>query len=293
VKRRSWLWFIASAMLAVLAGILAIIALRAAAAKQTGETPAEQHMVVVASHPIASGSFIRADSVAVEGRPEIPSGAVVRVQDVLGLMTLRDIVQGEVIRVQDVTGFGVSLTESISPSIGTRNLPVLLGNDKIAVALPADDILSQWGAVQPGDHVDVLFTIDVILETPMNPEDIITNDEGQVLSGLQRDQSLDNVSVLTLQNLEILQILEEPQAEVDQQAQQQQGQQAEAQPRRRALVLKIDPQDAVILKYLRDSVGKIDLALRSPTNNLLFNVEPVNINYLMLRYGIALPQPLE
>jgi len=49
----------------------------------------------------------------------------------------------------------------------------------------------------------------------------------------------------------------------------------------------------VVLKYLRDSVGQIDLALRSPTNNTLFDVDPVNINYLVLRYGIALPQPLE
>jgi Flp pilus assembly protein CpaB len=291
VKRRSWLWFVASVMLAVLAGILAIIVLQAAAARGPGETPVVKHAVVVASHPIASGSLIRVDSVTVEERQDIPSGAVVRPQDVLGSMTLRDIAQNEVIRVQDVTSFGFRLTESISDT--QRNLPLVLGNDKIAVALPADDILSQWGAVLPGDHVDVLFTIDVILETPMNPEEIITTDEGQALAGLQRDQSLDNVSVLTLQNLEVLQILEEPQAEIDQQAQQQQGQQAEAKPRRRALVLKIDPQDAVILKYLRDSAGKIDLALRSDENNLLFDVEPVNINYLVLRYGIALPQPLE
>jgi hypothetical protein len=35
------------------------------------------------------------------------------------------------------------------------------------------------------------------------------------------------------------------------------------------------------------------LALRAPENDTLFNVQPVNINYLMLRYGIVLPQPLE
>ena len=58
-------------------------------------------------------------------------------------------------------------------------------------------------------------------------------------------------------------------------------------------MLKIDPQDAVVLKYLRDSVGSIDLALRSETNSTLFDTQPVNINYLVLRYGIVLPQPLE
>jgi hypothetical protein len=40
-------------------------------------------------------------------------------------------------------------------------------------------------------------------------------------------------------------------------------------------------------------VAQIDVALRKADNETLFNVQPVNINYLMLRYGIVLPQPLE
>lgn len=288
MKRRSWLWLIASVLLAVLAGVLAIVTLNRAATQQMAVTPVPKQPVVVARQPLAANTIIRADNVVVEERQEIPSGAAVRAQDVIGLMTMRDIAQGEVIRMQDVVSLG--LTEGIT---GTRNLPVLLGNDKIAIALPANDILSEWGAVLPGDHVDVLFTLDLILETPMRL-DQMTPAELEVYQTIpQRDQSLDKVSVLTLQNLEVLQIVEEPQVAAEGQAQQQQQQQAAAQPRRRALILKIDPQDAVVLKYLRDSVGQIDLALRSPTNNTLFDVDPVNINYLVLRYGIALPQPLE
>ena len=64
-------------------------------------------------------------------------------------------------------------------------------------------------------------------------------------------------------------------------------------PRNRALILKAEPQDAVVLKYLLDVVGTVSLAKRSPENEALFNVQPVNINYLMLRYGVVLPQPLE
>ncbi len=287
MKRRSWLWLIASILLAVLAGVLAIATLNRAATQQMAVTPVPKQAVVVARQPLAANTIIRADNVVVEERQEIPSGAAVRAQDVIGLMTVRDIAQGEVIRMQDVVSLG--LTEGIT---GTRNLPVLLGNDKIAVALPANDILSQWGAVLPGDHVDVLFTLDVILETPLRLDQMTPADLEVYQTIPQRDQSLDKVSVLTLQNLEVLQIVEEPQVAPEEQAQQQQ-QQAPAQPRRRALILKIDPQDAVVLKYLRDSVGQIDLALRSPTNNTLFDVDPVNINYLVLRYGIALPQPLE
>jgi len=283
MKRRSWLWFIAAVLLAVLAGVIAIFALRQAALRET-ESPLEAgRTVVVARQPIAANSTIRVDNVASEERSNVPSGAAVQVQDVLGRMTLRDIAQGEVITMQDLASSG--LTSAIT---GTRSLPYLLGNDKIAVAVPATDVLSKWGAVVPGDHVDLLFTLDIVLETPL-PAEMPTGEEAASYVKLERDQSLDNISALTLQNLEVLQVIEEQVPEV--QSEQQQQQQPSVP--QRALVLKIDPQDAVVLKYILDSTGKVDVVLRSPTNNTLFDVEPVNINYLVLRYGIRLPEPLE
>jgi Flp pilus assembly protein CpaB len=275
MKRRSWLWFIAALVLAGLAGVIAIFALRQAADRGTPEAATPGRVVVVARQPIAVNSTVRVDNVVSDERSSVPSGAAVQIQDVLGRITLRDIAQGEVILMQD-------LTSEIS---GTHNLPFLLGDDKIAVALPANDILGKWGAVAPGDHVDVLFTLDVLLETPLPFEIRDMAEEGINFQSVERDQSLDKVSVLSLQNLEVLQVIDEPVPS------EQQQEQASLAPR--ALILKIDPQDAMVLKYLVDSAGKIDLALRSPTNNTLFDVEPVNINYLMLRYGIRLPEPLE
>ena len=285
MRRRSWIWLIISVFLAIAAGVVAIVALNWAASNQTPEAAAPKQPVVVARNPIAANSILRADNVMVQEYDEVPSGAATRVQDVLGLMALRDVAEGEVILMQDLVQVG--LTGGLT---ATRNLELVLG-DKIAVALPADDILSNWGAVLPGDHVDVLFSLDILLETPMKIEDFPTTTEGQYVAPPVRDQSLDQVSVLTLQDLEVLQVIEEPQPEITEQARQQQNQPPE--PPRRALILKIDPQDAVVLKYLLNSVGSIDLALRSPTNRTLFDVQPVNINYLVLRYGIVLPQPLE
>jgi pilus assembly protein CpaB len=274
MKRRGWLWFVASIVLALLAGLMAMIFLSSRGGP--APTAAPKQAVVVARNPIAANQVIRVDNVTLEERDKIQSGAAVEVQAVVGGTALRDIAQGEQILMQDLRII-----------TGTQQLPFLLGDDKIAVVLPANDILSQWGAVMPGDHVDVLFTLDVILEKPMYPQDIRTAEEA-ALYQIERDQHLDNVSVLTLQNLEVLQIIQEPQAE-EQQAQEEQQPTLRAQ----ALILKVDPQDAVVLKYLRDTTGVIDLALRSPDNETLFTVQPVNVNYLMLRYGIVLPQPLE
>jgi len=281
MKRSNWLWFAASGLLAILAGVAAILALRWMAQQPTAEVPAPGQMVVVARTPIGANSLIRADNVSLEERDDIPSGAVTEVGAVLGGLALRDIAAGEVLRVQDV-----QLDESEQP-IGIR-----LEDDQIAVALPADDVLSQWGAVAVGDHVDVLLTLDVILESPMYPEEVITLAEGETVQRVERDQSLDNVSALVLQNLEVLRIIQEPQTEAQQQSRQDQQEQ-EVVPASKALILKISPQDAVLLKYFRDSTGQIDLALRSPDNGTLFDVEPVNINYLIRRYGITLPEPLD
>jgi Flp pilus assembly protein CpaB len=271
MKRRTWLWFAASAVLAILAGVLAFTLLPG---DDNGAVVAEKQPVVVARNPIAASGVIRVDNVLLEERDQLPSGAAVEVQDVVGGTALRDIAQGEVIKMQDIqiiTGTLRSLVE-----------------DQLAVALPADDILSKWGVVIIGDHVDLLFTLDVILEQPMYPWDLPTIEDLEFY-GVERDQRFDSVTVLTLQNLEVLQIIEEPQAEAQQAAEDQEG----TVLRPRALILKVDPQDAVLLKYLMDVGGSIQLALRAPENDALFNVQPVNINYLMLRYGIALPQPLE
>lgn len=276
MKRRGWMWFLVSGLLAVLAGGVAIAALLSVTPE---EVQAPRQMVVVATSPIAAGSIVRVDWVALQPQDDIPSGAMMSVDEVVNHKAVNDIAANEVVLAEDIE------LEDMSPSVGLG-----IPEDKIAVALPADDILSGWGAVVPGDHVDVLFTVDVILETAMYPEEVVRVEEGEVLQRLERDQSLDQVSVLTLQNLEVLQIIEEPQVSVEE------GQAGEDQPAsipRRALVLAINPQDAVILKYLRDTAGIIDIALRSPENGTLFSTEPVNINYLILRYGIVLPEPLQ
>ena len=270
MKRRNWLWFVASALLAVLAGVLAMVLLGNQQPDDVGQV--EKQAVVVARNPIAVNDVIRIDQVTLEERDTFPSGSAVAPKDVENCVALRNIAQGEPILMQDVYCAGDSEED-------------ILGEDKVAVALPAEDILSKWGAVLPGDHVDLLVSMDVILETPMYPWDLRTV-EDLALYGIERDQSMDDVAVLTLQNLEVIRIIEEPSPEGEQDPE-------NPVPRNRALILKADPQDAVVLKYLLDSVGRLTLVKRSAENDTLFNVQPVNINYLMLRYGVVLPQPLE
>jgi len=211
-------------------------------------------------------SVLSEEDVEIRELPEdaIRSGAVVNLEDAVGRITLTELNEGEIILTQDlldVTVEGEAEEREVS-------LAEALEEDEVAVALPATDLMTRFGVVMPGDKVDVLFSVNVVGKTLV--EDVSRG-------GL--------VALTTLQDLEILQIVvEKPPAEEGQE-----GEQLEE----GLIVLIVEPQDAVILKYLKDSGGVIDFALRAPTSDRLFVTEPVTINYLARRYGIIPPEPLD
>ena len=52
------------------------------------------------------------------------------------------------------------------------------------------------------------------------------------------------------------------------------------------ILLALDPQDALVLKHLKDSGAIVDIVLRSPTSRQLFELEPVMPEYLVDRYKL-------
>ncbi|MHB0878519.1 MAG: hypothetical protein ACYC5O_20980, partial [Anaerolineae bacterium] len=67
---------------------------------------------------------------------------------------------------------------------------------------------------------------------------------------------------------------------------------AQPEPKPRAILLALDPQDALILKYFRDSGGMMDIVLRHSGNDALFDVETVNYDYVKDLYGLPEPSTL-
>ena len=56
----------------------------------------------------------------------------------------------------------------------------------------------------------------------------------------------------------------------------------------RAYLLALDPQDALILKYLRDSGAAFDLVVRAPTSQIEFELNPVMDEFITEFYGLKL-----
>jgi hypothetical protein len=53
-----------------------------------------------------------------------------------------------------------------------------------------------------------------------------------------------------------------------------------------AILLTINPQDALAVKYMIDAGGTFDLVLRAPGVERLFETDPVDVDYLINRYKI-------
>ena len=268
-KRRGLLWMVAGVVLAILAGVVSLLILRTAVSTVQVAPPEAPltRPVVVATHRVPRRSVLSEADVEIRELPEdsIRSGAVIRLQDAVGRITLTELTEGQIVLAQNL----LELTAEGAPQEAEVSLAEALNEDEVAVALPASDIMSKYGVIQPGDKVDVLFTANVVGKTYQ--EDIPRG-------GL--------VAATAVQNLEILHIVVET-------APAEEGEEEQAERVRQLVILIAEPQDAVILKYLKDSGSVIDYALRSPTSEQLFVVEPVTINYLAKRYGIVPPEPLD
>lgn len=272
-NRRGLLWILAGGIVAALAGLVAMFALRTAVTTvQVPEVEAPlTREVVVAAHLVERRTVLSETDVEIRELPEdaIRSGAVVKIEDAVDRITLTELNEGEIILAQNL----LEVTAEGAPGEGEVSLGEALEEDEVAVALPATDLMSRFGVVMPGDKVDVLFSINVVGKTLL---------EEVPRGGL--------VALTTVQDLEILQIVAEKPAVEEGGQPPAEGEQPQGE---RLLILIADPQEAVIIKYLKDSGGIIDFALRAPTSERLFDTEPVTINYLARRYGIIPPEPLD
>jgi len=274
-RRRGLIWLLAGLVLAILAAGLSYYAFQQVVAQRASE--AEQpntQTVVVARQLINERAVVRLADISTEERPveQVPSGAIFKTDDAVGRIAARPIQSGEVLLAQYLIE-SFAATGVVPPEVltATVNFNEALGEDLVAFALPVADRLSKEGILLAGDHVDLLFSTDVV---------------GQV------EGTGGKVSIYAIQDLEVLQIIYQP-------APQEEGETAQATPEAepaplipKTLIMAIEPQDAVVLKYALDTGSPIDLVLRGKDNRRVFDVDAVYINTISERYRFSAPRPL-
>jgi len=255
LKRRSGcIWIAAGLAIALLAGLLAFSVIRRSSRATPPEPRTPTVQVVVASRAMEIRQIIEAGDVELRTAPAdvVPETALRQINEAMGLLTIIPLSPGEMLLSSHV----------ISPTVKGAHIGWTMDQDKVAMAFPADDLMSRNYLLKPGDHVDILFSIGV-------------EAQDKASGGL--------VTFNALQNLEIAGIVKSS-ADAVQKAE---GGTRDTGPA--AIIFALDPQDALVLKHLHDRGGTVDIVLRAPEATERFETEPVNINYLLDKYQIRIP----
>lgn len=123
----------------------------------------------------------------------------------------------------------------------------------VVFAFPMDDLLSKSNVINDGDRIDLLLTLD-------QP---VTDGTAPV-----------KATILTVQNIRVLRVMNEA-ADPEKQT-----------PQKTALLLSVNPADALMIKYVKDSGGVIDFTLRSTLDQDQHQAPPITFDEFATRYNI-------
>jgi pilus assembly protein CpaB len=124
----------------------------------------------------------------------------------------------------------------------------------VVLAFPVADLLSQSDIIEDGDAIDLLLTLDIPA----------TDSEAAPAKS----------TLITVQNIMVLQVVRET------------PQQEETRSTPTALLLRVTPADAVMIKFVKDSGGVIDFTLRSTVDQNTYQVSPITLEEFSQRYNI-------
>ena len=200
---------------------------------------------------------------------------------------------GKVVNIPMVAGEMILPHHLVDPSnVIDRTLAFTLEDDQVMMAFPILDLMSRINILKRGDLVDILVTGSYKVATG-----------GALLGGGEEETkfyTLDAMQRITISAV-VLDVVQAPQpgptAQIQPEALLTPGAAATPTPMPPpessrlesapiALMLALAPQDALVLKHLKDTGAIFDLVLRAPTSTGLFDTVPVSSDYLNERFQI-------
>ena len=277
-RLRGFLWLIAGLVVAALATIVAYTTLSDAAAKSVGEIVSKPEVqVVVAARPVAMRSTLmeadlQAITLAVDA---VPEGAIGDPAEAEGQITLVDLSAGEVILARRL----------LDPNVvtGDGRLALFVSEEDVLMAFPATDLMSRVEVLKPGDRVDILISLEFPtgreVEVATSPgETETTRTAGSTGEELATFVVLENVGIAALTGWRPATAAGEGEGLLPSGG-------TEAQ-KPTAILFALSPQDALVLKYVKDAGGIQDIVLRAPGAEGPFDTEPVDVDYVLNRFQI-------
>jgi pilus assembly protein CpaB len=156
---------------------------------------------------------------------------------------------------QDIVGGEMVMSQHLAdPTNIHRDLAFILEDNEVLMAFPVVDLMGQLEMLARGDRVDIFITISQEVQQP---------EEGAVTFETPEPETKE-FTLDAMQRIEITATI----VEITSASQGGQAQQV----------------------HLRDTGAIFDFVLRSPTSNLVFDLEPVTSEYLIDLFGLEGPQ---
>jgi pilus assembly protein CpaB len=223
--------------------------------------PVTTAKVLITTHDVAIGSLLTAEDMVQVDMPVelVPRDALTDLAQADGKMVKVNMVANELVLAHNLA----------DPTNAAGDLAFVIGDNQVLVAFPSDDLMSGLGVLQPGDNVDILVSINQVVEVlPATGES--TTQEQQTISKLFTFDALQRVVIQAI----IADVVQEEgtapvAATVVQGASGTPVPTPTPNPGARnvkAYLLAVSPQDALVLKHLNDAGGTFDIVLRSPTS---------------------------
>lgn len=255
-RRKGWMFFVLGLVLALGAGALVFVVLQqqaAAAAEQSRQLALEQYAppptmkLPVAARPLEPGVTIAVTDYVLKDFP-------------LDLVPISAITQTADLDGQflvSAVGQGETFRKDQFLGSQAKAISQQIPPGKVLFAFPIVDLMSKSNLIQDGDHIDLMLTVTKAAD-------------GQGGGAPSAGQA----TGFTLQNIEVFKVLRGATADNKQ----------VGDPT--AILCSVTPQDAVVIKSVKDSGGTIDFTLRSPADKDPFDAPAINQTQLTERYNL-------
>jgi pilus assembly protein CpaB len=210
--------------------------------------------VVIAQQSVALGTAIPTGAVSVAEWPEdaVRPEMLTDTNQVVGQISTVPIVPGQEI----VRGMIVDKAAAAAGDKAGSPASYAIPADRVAVVYPIDPVSGVASALHEGDRIDMLVSYDLVAT-------------GNI-SGTAKRQ----ITQIALQDIQIMHIGLWNAGDANA-------------PSAAYLTLLVTPQDALVLKFLRETTTGVQFALRGAGNHTVVRTQPVIIDYVDQRFNFA------
>lgn len=264
--------------IAVFVGILLYQRLNGGPVRAADQEEVVKTQVVIVTRDLFLGDQLTDADVKISLVPVelAPRGAIVELDDAIGTFTKTDLVSGEILLA----------TNLANPTNSNHDLSFILSEDHVLMAFPASDLISRNNIILRGDIIDIFATFKQEIKTvPDNTTTTTTTTtDGTPEEPVERTFTVDAFQKVGVTAL----VLEVVETDTPVLQGQNTGEVSVTSTRTVSYLLALNPQDALVLKHLKDTDAIFDIVLRAPTSTVQFELTPVTEEYIIEFYGLEI-----